>query len=68
MEEFEIGDKSTDGVIEILAKDSLCYQVRSVSRGASGVRTISRRLLRPVGKPPSSSPFPRIVPTITALR
>ena len=45
MKEFEIGDKSTDGVIEILAKDSLCYQVRSVSRGASGVRTISRRLL-----------------------
>ena len=45
MEEFEIGDKSTDGVIEILAKDSLCYQVRSVSRGATGVRTISRRLL-----------------------
>lgn len=45
MREFEIGDKSTDGVIEILAKDSLCYQVRSVSRGATGVRTISRRLL-----------------------
>ena len=45
MKEFEIGDKSTDGVIEILAKDSLCYQVRSVSRGATGVRTISRRLL-----------------------
>lgn len=43
--EFEIGDKSIDGVIEILAKDSLCYQVRSVSRGATGVRTISRRLL-----------------------
>lgn len=45
MFEFVIGDKSTDGVIEILAKDSLCYQVRSVSRGATGVRTISRRLL-----------------------
>lgn len=45
MKEFEIGDRSTDGVIEILAKDSLCYQVRSVSRGATGVRTISRRLL-----------------------
>ena len=45
MMEFEIGDKSVDGVIEILAKDSLCYQVRSVSRGATGVRTISRRLL-----------------------
>ena len=45
MKEFEIGDRSTDGVIEILAKDSLCYQIRSVSRGATGVRTISRRLL-----------------------
>ena len=45
MKEFEIGDRSTDGGIEILAKDSLCYQVRSVSRGATGVRTISRRLL-----------------------
>lgn len=45
MKEFEIGDRSNDGVIEILAKDSLCYQVRSVSRGATGVRTISRRLL-----------------------
>lgn len=45
MKEFEIGDRSNDGVIEILAKDSLCYQVRSVSRGAMGVRTISRRLL-----------------------
>ena len=45
MKEFEIGDRSTDGVIEILAKDSLCYQVRSVSRGATGIRTISRRLL-----------------------
>ena len=45
MKEFEIGDRSNDGVIEILAKDSLCYQVRSVSRGATGVRTISRHLL-----------------------
>ena len=45
MMEFEIGDKSTDGVIEILAKDSLCYQVRSVSRGATGIRTISKRIV-----------------------
>ena len=44
MREFEIGDRANDGVIEILAKDSLCYQVRSVSRGATGVRTISKRL------------------------
>lgn len=45
MIELEVGDKSKDGVVEIIAKDRFCYQVRSVSRGATGIRTISRRLL-----------------------
>ena len=39
------GFKSTNGQIEILASDSLCLLVKNNSKGAVGVRTISRSLL-----------------------
>ena len=39
------GFKSTNGQIEILDSDSLCYIVKNNSKGANGVRTISRSLL-----------------------
>ncbi len=39
------GFKSTNGQIEILASDSLCFLVKNNSKGAVGVRTISRSLL-----------------------
>lgn len=39
------GFKSTNGQIEILDSDSLCFLVKNNSKGAVGVRTISRSLL-----------------------
>ena len=39
------GDVSSNGQITIIDEDKLCYQVRSESRGASGVRTISKSIL-----------------------
>ena len=42
---LKIGDQSDDGSVTIVGADRLCYQVRSVSRGAVGVRTISKKLL-----------------------
>ncbi len=45
MAKLIVGDKKADGSIEIIAEDSLCYQVRSISNGAIGIRTISKRLL-----------------------
>lgn len=39
------GFKSTNGQIEILDSDSLCFLVKNNSKGAIGVRTISRSLL-----------------------
>ena len=42
---LQIGDMSADGRIEIIDEDRLCYLVRNISRGAVGVRTISKRLL-----------------------
>lgn len=43
---LKIGDKNTEGTIEILNEDSLCYLVLSTSRGARGIRTISKALLK----------------------
>jgi len=43
---LNIGDTSDNGQIEILDKDRLCYKVKSVSRGAYGIRTISKDLLQ----------------------
>lgn len=42
---LQIGDVSNNGQVEIVDEDRLCYLVRSTSRGASGVRTISKKLL-----------------------
>lgn len=45
MNELIIGDKTQDGSVLILDEDRLCYSVKSVSNGAIGVRTISKKLL-----------------------
>ena len=42
---LQIGDVSNNGQVEIVDEDRLCYLVRSTSRGASGLRTISKKLL-----------------------
>lgn len=39
------GDQTEDGSILILDEDRLCFQVLSQSRGAKGLRTISKQLL-----------------------
>lgn len=39
------GFKSINGQVEILDSDSLCYLVKNYSKGAVGVRTISKSLL-----------------------
>lgn len=39
------GLKSKNGQVEIIATDSLCYVVRNLSKGAIGLRTISKKLL-----------------------
>lgn len=40
-----IGDVSDNGQVTIIDEDRLCYQVKSVSKGAIGIRTISKALL-----------------------
>ena len=42
---LQIGDRSADGRVQIIDEDRLCYVVRSESRGAYGVRTLSKQLL-----------------------
>jgi len=44
--ELQIGDYSDNRQITIVDEDRLCYIVRSTSRGASGLRTISKALLK----------------------
>ena len=44
--ELKIGDMSESGQITIIDKDRLCYIVKSVSRGAEGIRTISKAILK----------------------
>lgn len=39
------GFKSLNGQVEILDSDLLCYVVKNISRGATGIRTISKSLL-----------------------
>ena len=39
------GFKSTNGQVEIIDSDSLCYVVKNYSRGSFGIRTISKELL-----------------------
>lgn len=42
---LNIGDVSSDGKVEIIDEDRLCYQVKNISKGAIGIRTISKNLL-----------------------
>ena len=42
---LKIGDTSDNGQITIIDEDRLCYLVKSTSRGAYGLRTISKSLL-----------------------
>ena len=43
---LRIGDVSDNGQITIIDEDRLCYQVKSISNGAEGIRTISKDLLK----------------------
>lgn len=43
---LNIGDRSENGQVTIVDEDRLCYIVRSNSKGAEGLRTISKRLLK----------------------
>ena len=45
MKFFNIGDASADGRVEIIDEDKLCYQVKNISKGAIGIRTISKKIL-----------------------
>ena len=42
---LRIGDMSDNGQVTIVDEDRLCYLVKSVSKGATGLRTISKPLL-----------------------
>lgn len=42
---FKIGELSENGQVEIFDQDRLCYKVISRSKGAYGIRTISKKLL-----------------------
>lgn len=43
---LHIGDISENGQITIIDEDRLCYLVQSTSKGATGIRTISKALLK----------------------
>lgn len=43
---LKIGDKSENGQITIIDEDRLCYLIKSNSKGAIGLRTISKSLLK----------------------
>lgn len=45
MNNLTIGDTSDNGQITIIDEDRICYLVKSTSRGAYGIRTISKKLL-----------------------
>ena len=45
MNSLKVGDKTEDDSLVVLDEDRLCYSVRSISNGGSGVRTISKALL-----------------------
>ena len=44
--DLNIGDTSGNGQVTIIDEDRLCYLVKSTSRGAIGLRTISKALLK----------------------
>ena len=43
---LKVGDASENGQVTIIDEDRLCYLVESISRGAVGIRTISKALLK----------------------
>lgn len=45
-EVLHVGDSSINGQVTIVDEDRLCYIVHSVSKGAEGNRTISKKLLK----------------------
>lgn len=45
MNKLNIGDTSDNSQITIIDEDRICYLVKSTSRGAFGIRTISKKLL-----------------------
>lgn len=45
VEKLNIGDTSIDGKVKIVDEDRLCYIVKNFSKGATGLRTISKQLL-----------------------
>lgn len=45
-QKLRIGDMSENGQVTIVDEDRLCYLVKSEFRGASGLRTISKNLLK----------------------
>ena len=45
-QKLRIGDTSENGQVTIVDEDRLCYLVKSEFRGASGLRTISKNLLK----------------------
>lgn len=57
---IQIGDVSDNGQVTIIDEDRLCYLVKSECRGAKGIRTISKALLREfveyVEKNPDTTP------------
>lgn len=57
---LNIGDISDNGQITIVDEDRLCFLVKSECRGAKGIRTISKALLREfveyIGKHPNATP------------
>ena len=42
---LQVGDKTVDEAIQIIAEDSLCYQICNFSKGVKSIRTISKRLV-----------------------
>ena len=47
---LKIGELSENGQVEIFDQDRLCYKVISRSKGAYGIRTISKDLYSEVTK------------------
>lgn len=45
MRDLKIGDSSANGNVVVVDEDRLCYLVRNTSKGAQGLRTISKALL-----------------------
>ena len=54
---LRVGDVSDNGQVTIIDEDRLCYQVKSISKGAIGIRTISKALLQEFIKYRSTHPY-----------